>query len=93
MSRKASMSESRLINKIEKEFPEAKPASASHFSEDYEGIWFRGSEDYVNHVAIFDPYNEFGAETVHPKLNKILIDAGWYAEPYDNGTLMAFKEW
>jgi len=92
MSRKASMSESRLINKIEKEFPEAKPTPASHFAEGYEGIWFRGSEDVVDDVAIFSPYGEFG-DIVHPKLSEILMDAGWYSEPYDAGTLMAFKEW
>jgi|TARA_R100000908_G_scaffold61977_1_gene40643 hypothetical protein len=90
MSRKASMSESNLIDKIEKEFPESKPTPASHFAEGYEGIWFRGSEDSVDHVPIFDYWNEM---TVHPKLSEILMNAGWYSEPYDAGTLMAFKEW
>tara|TARA_R100000935_G_C2799486_1_gene149777 strand:+ start:700 stop:996 length:297 start_codon:yes stop_codon:yes gene_type:complete len=98
MSRKASMSESKLIAKIEKWLPEAKPTPASHFAEGYEGIWFRGSEDVawcgetVDDVAIFSPYGEFG-DIVHPKLSEILMGAGWYPEPYDAGTLMAFKEW
>jgi|TARA_B100000073_G_scaffold348404_1_gene367006 hypothetical protein len=90
MSRKSSMSESKLIDKIEKEFPEAKPSPASTFAEGYEGIWFRGSEDSVDHVPIFDYWNEM---TVHPKLSEILMDAGWYSEPYDAGTLMAFPDW
>ena len=90
MSRKSSMSESKLIDKIEKEFPEAKPSPASNFAEGYEGIWFRGSEDSVDHVPIFDYWNEM---TVHPKLSQILMDAGWYSEPYDAGTLMAFPDW
>ena len=88
MSRKASMSESNLIDKIEKEFPESKPTPASHFAEGYEGIWFRGSEDVVDDVAIFDYWNEMA---VHPKLSEILMNAGWYSEPYDAGTLMAFR--
>ena len=90
MSRKASMSESKLIAKIEREFPESKPTPASHFVEGYEeGIWFRGSEDSVDHVPIFDHWEM----AVHPKLSEILMNAGWYSEPYDAGTLMAFKEW
>ncbi len=89
LSRKASMSESKLIAKIEREFPESKPTPASHFAEGYEGIWFRGSEDSVDHVPIFDHWEM----AVHPKLSEILMNAGWYSEPYDAGTLMAFKEW
>jgi len=84
------MSESKLIAKIEREFPESKPTPASHFVEGYEeGIWFRGSEDSVDHVPIFDHWEM----AVHPKLSEILMNAGWYSEPYDAGTLMAFKEW
>jgi len=86
-----------LINKINKAIPEAKATPGVEFGEEYkDGIWFRGSEDYVeaDGLSIFDywamssPCYEMG---VHPKLNKIVEDAGWFCEPYDSGTLFAWN--
>lgn len=88
------MKERALINKINKLMPEAKATSISEFyNDDSVGIWFKGSEDPASDgLPIFDywsmDYDSFG---VHPKLNKILESADWYAEPYDAGTLMAFE--
>ena len=78
-----------LIKKINREIPEARAVSTKHFDgSDDGGIWFRGSEDYVeaDERLIFG-----GGGDVHPKLEKILEDAGWFAEPYDSGTLMAYN--
>ena len=88
------MKEVRLIKVINKLIPEARPVPMSEFYDDdsYEGIWFRGSEDVTEEgLCIFDCYSDNDTGGVHPVLNSILEEAGWYAEPYDSGTLMAYK--
>jgi hypothetical protein len=84
-----------LIKKINKLIPEAKAVRASDFYNDNsrDGIWFRGSEDYASDgLLIFDYYEEYAIHSkIHPTLEKILTDAGWYGEPYDAGTLMAWR--
>lgn len=83
------MKEKTLIAKINLAMPEAKATPAEDFyGKNYAGIWFRGSEDYHEGVPIFYSWNY--DDKVHPKLEKILNDAGWDWEPYDAGTLMAF---
>tara|TARA_R100001082_G_scaffold24472_1_gene11964 strand:+ start:438 stop:716 length:279 start_codon:yes stop_codon:yes gene_type:complete len=87
------LTENALIKRINKLMPEAKPIKASEFYDDTEvvGIWFKGSEDYASDdLRIFDYYEEFGYD-IHPKLEKILTNAGWYGEPHDAGTLMAYE--
>jgi hypothetical protein len=89
-----------LIKKINKAIPEAKATPGVEFGEEYkDGIWFRGSEDYVkaDGLSIFDywamdgPYMSMYVDGVHPKLNKIVEDAGWICEPHDSGTLFAWN--
>lgn len=88
-----------LIKKINREIPEAKAVPMAEWDGSDDGIWFRGSEDYVkaDGLNIFDYWAMDGpdmncyVEGVHPKLAKILNDAGWMAEPYDSGTLMAYN--
>ena len=71
--------------------PEAKAVPAEEFYGEYHaaGIWFKGSENYHEGVPIF--YSWDYDDKVHPKLEKILFDAGWDWEPYDPGTLLAWK--
>ena len=82
-----------LIKKINRELPEAKATLGSEWDEDYaHAIWFKGSEDYgPEDELIFDSHPDSMTDGVHPRLSEILEDAGWYAEPYDSGTLMAFN--
>ena len=77
-----------LIKKINREIPEAKAVPMAEWDGSDDGIWFRGSENYVeeDQRCVFN-----GGWDVHPKLEKILNDAGWFAEPYDHGTLMAYN--
>ena len=92
--KEGNMKEATLIKEITKLVPEARPTPLSEFYEDdgYEGIWFRGSEDTTEEgLYIFDCYSDNDTGGVHPLLNSILENAGWYAEPYDSGTLMAYK--
>lgn len=83
-----------LIKKIDKELPEAKAMEGIEWDMGYEeAIWFKGSEDYAaDGQPIFDIYGNIDTDGVHPKLYKIIDTAGWYCEPYDAGTLFAFKD-
>lgn len=90
------MNKSVLIKKINKALPQAEAVDASEFyGEDRDGIWFKGSEATASDgFIIFDYYEEFTQDTmgIHPTLYKILNEAGWYGEPYDAGTLMAWQD-
>ena len=94
------LTEKTLIEKINRLIPQAKATPASEFYGDpeIEGIWFKGSEDaHPDGLPIYNPYCEFGIHLdtggIHGDLYKILENAGWYAEPYDAGTLMACRNW
>jgi len=93
------MREKTLIKIINKIIPEARPVPLTEFYDDdsyegiyTEGIWFKGSEDIAkDEISIFDCYLDNETGGVHPKLDQILEEANWYWEPYDSGTLMAYK--
>tara|TARA_R100000426_G_C4750712_1_gene83222 strand:- start:278 stop:562 length:285 start_codon:yes stop_codon:yes gene_type:complete len=94
------MKEGALIKKLNKLYPDVKATRLvewggknSEYFNYYEGIWFRGSEDSmaVDGLPLYDCYEEFGFE-INPKIEKILNDAGWFAEPYDAGTLFAYPK-
>ena len=88
------MREKTLIKIINKIIPEARPVPLAEFydNESAEGIWFKGSEDIAkDEISIFDCYSDNETGGVHPKLDQILEEANWYWEPYDSGTLMAYK--
>ena len=94
------LTEKTLIEKINRLIPQAKATPASEFYGDpeIEGIWFKGSEDaHPDGLPIYNPYCEFGIHLdtggIHGDLYKILEDVGWYAEPYDAGTLLACRNW
>jgi hypothetical protein len=84
-----------LIKKINKELPEAMAINGADFDKRHKnGIWFSGSESIASDgQIIFDYYEEYTQDTmgIHPTLYKILDEAGWYGEPYDAGTLMAWE--
>ena len=86
------MKEGALIKKLNKLYPGVKATPIAEWDDtDEVGIWFRGSEDSaaVDGLPLYDCYEEFGYE-INPDVEKILNDAGWMAEPYDAGTLMAY---
>ena len=86
------MNENDLIKIINKQLPEAQAVSIKEFYDTVEdGIWFKGSEDLAKDDLIIFNYYEKLENQIHPTLSKILDDAGWYGEPYDAGTLMAYK--
>ena len=81
-----------MIAKLNKLYPGIKATPMAEWDDTGEaGIWFKGSEDSmaVDGLPLYDCYEEFGYE-INPDVEKILNDAGWMAEPYDAGTLMAY---
>jgi hypothetical protein len=54
-------------------------------------MWFKGSEDVHEDEYVYNAYSYSDTMGVHPKLDAILKSNGWYSEPYDSGTLMAYK--
>jgi len=86
------MKEGALIKKLNKLYPGVKATPMAEWDDTNDpGIWFKGSEDSmaVDGLPLYDCYEEFGYE-INPDVEKILNDAGWMAEPYDAGTLMAY---
>ena len=86
-----STSEENMLELLNKEFPGCKAVSTEEWDGTKGGIWFRGSEECeVNDLPLYNPevfQDTFGT---NPKLEKILSYHGWYSEPYDAGTLMAY---
>ena len=81
-----------LIETLEKKFPESKPTTTRDFNGVEGGIWFRGSEDVLaNGERVFDYYNEAWDFSINPRIDKVLAKAGYFAEPYDSGTCMAYE--
>lgn len=82
------MKEATLISKINTAFPGARATPIAEWDErSSPGIWFRGSDQCeIDGEPLFDGYE------THPKLNALLDKAGWFSEPYDSGTLMAFPQ-
>jgi len=87
-----------LLNILNDKFPELLAVDASEFDNSYEigdAIWFKGSEcgDAPDGLPLFSYYMEFGihedTDGVHPELDHILREYGFYPEPYDPATLMA----
>ena len=84
------MKHSKVIELLNKSFPELNAVDSMEFY-DRSGMWFKGSEDGVapDGMPLFDYWNE--ERDVHIELSTMLHKYGYYAEPYDSGTLMAGK--
>ena len=84
------MNRNTLIKLINKEMPEAEASPSEDFNGNEGGIWFRGSEDFHQDEFIYNIYYNSATMGVHVKLDEILKEHGWFAEPYDSGTLFAW---
>jgi len=84
------MREKTLIAKLNKLYPGVKATPMVEWDDEHEGagIWFRGN-DVTADLPLYDCYEEYGYE-VNPEVEKLLTKAGWEAQPYDAGTLMAY---
>jgi hypothetical protein len=85
------MTRQKLMDLINEQMPEVMATPSEDFDGCAGGMWFRGSEDFYEDNYIFDIYADNDTGGVHPKLAALLTEHGWYSEPYDSGTLMAWK--
>jgi hypothetical protein len=85
------MTRQNLIDLINLQMPEVMAVPSEDFDGGAGGMWFRGSEDVHEDEYVYNAYSYSNTMGVHPKLDAILKRHGWHAEPYDSGTLMAWK--
>jgi len=88
------MKQTNMIKSLNKQFPGINAVSAEEFDGRTGGIWFRNSEGYeIGGLPIMNPYTDsyLYKHGTHRDLENWLADRDWHSEPYDNGTLMAYK--
>jgi len=87
-----SKTNSKLIALINRAVPEALAVPLSEWTsnEDGDGIWFRGSEEYTSDGGRVFNYYAADGNMMHPTIQKLLDKHGYYAQPYDCGTVMAY---
>lgn len=90
------VSEAQMLVQLKADYPQLVVAPMSEFTGHggSTGLWLRNTEDAVTADGdrIYDAYTgiqhrEFGVEI---KFAQWLRDRGWFAEPYDAGTLMFY---
>jgi hypothetical protein len=78
----------KLIDTLNKKFPNINAVSTVEWDGQEGGVWFRmEGECHPDGRRYFSPYS---AEQFHPELVATLAKFGFFCEPYDNGTLMAY---
>ena len=79
----------KLIKKLNATFPGINAVSTVEWDGNEGGIWFRQEGNlHPDGTYYFDYY---GSRQVHPEVEKMLDSAGFFAEPYDAGTWMAYR--
>jgi len=84
-----------LCKKLNAAFPECNAVTYDQWNGDnkvsQDGIWFRqeGGEA-PDGAPLFNYWEEFSPR-YHPKLEALVTRYGFHLEPYDAGTLMAFR--
>lgn len=83
----------KMIEILNEKFTGIKAVPASEFyGKECDGIWFRGTESAdIDGLPVFSDSVFPETMGVNKKLNSELEKNGWYAEPYDSGTLMAYE--
>jgi hypothetical protein len=77
-----------IIAKLNKKFPRLNAVDSIEFDGRGGGIWFR-QEGELHPDGL--PYFDFYGHGVHPDLESTLESFGFFPEPYDAGTLMAYN--
>ena len=75
-----------VIKKINKKYPTIDAVPSEEFDGSKGGIWFKGTEEtYINGLPVLD------CSMVNEEFDDFLESLGLFGEPYDAGTLMAYK--
>ncbi len=90
------MQRSKLIAKLNKHFPDCNAVPSEGFDGVTGGIWFRGAESELapDGAPLFNYWAENPDRIpggVHPDLEAMLDAGGYFSEPYDAGTLFAWR--
>lgn len=87
------LTKNKLIELLNEKYKEIGATDASEFyGHEADGIWFKGTEgQLINGQRIYDETTFFNEGGVNPEFEALLKQHGWYGEPYDAGTLMAWK--
>lgn len=78
----------KLIAKLNKKFPGINAVSTVEWDGREGGIWFR--QEGALHPDGTYYFDYYGSPQVHPEVEKVLDSHGFFAEPYDAGTWMAY---
>lgn len=89
-----------LIKELNDTFPRLQAVSTEEWDGNAGGIWFKGTDNalldgepqfYNAYSFEADPREEVWIMGVRKDLHEFLKSRGWFAEPYDSGTLMAWQ--
>lgn len=75
-----------VIEIINKKYPQLEAETSESFDGSENGIWFKGTES-----ARFKGKSILNDSMVNEELEEYLNSLGFFGEPYDAGTLMAYK--
>jgi hypothetical protein len=96
-----STSDAVMIKRLNQMFPCCNAVSTKEFDGRKGGIWFRGSGDCEIEVEydgekysmpLYEPEVFTDTFGTNPELAEFLELNGWFSEPYDSGTLMAYPD-
>ena len=78
----------RLMKEIQKIMGESFPVrTTEEFDGQTEGIWTSGEHEGKDGLHFADYYSM----STHPKIEKLLENAGWFYEWHDAGTIMIYE--
>lgn len=81
-----------LIIELNECWPQLKAVPSEDFHPSMEdGIWFRGSDDILDGLPIFDEWVFPDTEGMFPEIYSFVTEAGWFFEPYDGCTQFAWR--
>ena len=79
-----------MIKKLNKAFPNCNAVCSTEWDGRKGAIWFRGGQ-MPEDMPVYSQEYFFEEGGTHPELEAMLQANGWYSEPYDSATLMAYQ--
>jgi len=80
---------SEIIKLINDKYNKAGAVDSAEFDGREDGVWLRGTEEF--YLSDGEPVLSYGYE-VHPEFQAFIETLGLFAEPYDLGTLMLYRD-
>ena len=90
------MNKRKLINELNYHFPSYEAVDGDEFGKDFtSAVWFMGENAYANLMSDHDENNNYVYDHVTSRdcpVIKFLEMNGWYVEPYDEITALAYQD-